>query len=174
MFRPLFLLASLLTSSVLPAAEVEIPGTKVRFEVPEGFTPLEQHEIDIKFPSKSAPRYVLGNERRTTTVAYDLKAVPITAEALEEQLDAIGDSMGRVIPGFVSIRREIREINGAHWAYFEMGSSAIDTDIHNIVLMLPYEGQMVVLNFNATKADFAALEAALRSSVASIRIGGEG
>ena len=174
MLRSLLLLVTFLASSTLMAADFTVPGTSVQFEAPEGFTPLEQHEVDIKFPSKSAPRHVLGNKRRTTTIAYDLKTVPITAEVLESQLDAIGESMGRVIPGFVSIRREIRAINGVHWGYFEMGSSAVDTDIHNIVLMLPYEGQMVVFNSNATKADFEVLEVKLRSSIASIRVGGEG
>lgn len=171
--RSLCLAFALLLSSPLPAAEVVLPGTSVRFEAPEGFTSLEQDEIDLKFPSKTAPRYVVGNERRTTTVAFDLKPVSITAEALEAQIDAIGESMGRVIPGFVSIRREMMSINGVAWAYFEMGSSGVDTDIHNIVLMTPYEGQMVMFNFNATRTDFETLEKTLRRSVASIRIGGD-
>ncbi len=174
MLRTLGFLLLLLSVSVVGATDATLPGTSIRFDVPEGFTQLTQDEIDVKFPSKNGPRYVLGNARRTTTVAYDVKNVAITEEALRDQLDSIGEAMGRVIPGFVLIHRDIREINGVRWAYFEMGSSAIDAAIHNIVLMTPYEGGMLVFNFNATQRDFESLEPTLRRAIASIRIGGDG
>jgi hypothetical protein len=152
------------------AAEVQIPGTSLWFTAPDGFTELSQKELDVKFPSKTGPRHAIGNERRTTTVAYDTRDVAVTEQILEQQIDDINSTIGRAIPGFVSVARGMRALNGKNWAYFEMTSTAIDADIHNIVLMTAYEGRMVVLNFNSTKADFVAMEPLLRSSISSLAL----
>ena len=162
------LLAFLIVMQSAVAKDLQIPDTNLWFTAPEGFTELTREEIDVKFRSNAAPRYVIGNERRTTTVAYDVRSVAVTDEILEAQLDQIGESFGRVIPGFVSIRRTMQVLNGRKWAYFEMKSNAVDADIHNIVLMSAYEGRMVVLNFNSTKADFERMESILRTSIASL------
>ena len=67
-------------------------------------------------------------------------------------------------------RKEIIEMAGQRWIFLEMTSSAIDTDIYNIMLITPFDGKMLIFNFNSTKEDFAEQEAALRASVASIRL----
>ena len=163
-----------LISSVLAqatgAGEVRIPDTQIWFKPPPGFTTLSQDELDIKFPSKTAPRYAVGNERRTTTIAFDVRDVAVTTALLAAQVDVIGDSMGRAIPGFVSIDRGMRTLNDQHWAFFEMTSTALDADIHNMVLMAAHGGRMVVLNFNSTKADFVDLEPLLRQSIESLKV----
>ena len=165
------LIASLAAIAPLRAATVTVPDTDVTFRAPEGFTSLSRQELDIKFPSKTGPSFAVGNERRTTTVAYDVKDVAITIEALESQLNALGEAMGRAIPGVAWVDRKIVQIGGQSWAYFEMTSTAIDADIHNIVLMTPFRGKMIVFNFNATKSDFVKLESELRASIQSIDLG---
>lgn len=160
----------LLFSLSVGAKDVQIPGTKIWFTAPDGFTQLSQEELDLKFPSKSGPRHAIGNERRTTTVAYDTRDVAVTEQLLEQQLDDINTTLGRAIPGFVSVAREMRSLNGQKWAYLEMTSTAIDADIHNIVLMTAHGGRMVVLNFNSTKTDFVTMEAPLRSSIESLAL----
>jgi hypothetical protein len=44
------------------------------------------------------------------------------------------------------------------------------TDIYNLMLITPFDGKLLMFNFNATKEDFATQVAALRASVASIRL----
>jgi hypothetical protein len=163
----------LLFSAGTPLALAEtttVPETNISFTPPAGFTPLTQEELDIKFPSKNGPKFALGNERRTTTVAYDVKDVPMTVDTLKTNLEPIGESMARVIPGAVWVDKKMVRLAGLDWAYFEMTSNALDADIHNIILMGPWQGKMIVFNFNATKADFATLESALRASMESIAI----
>jgi len=158
------------TASLALAESVSVPGTNISFTPPAGFTALTQEELDLKFPNKNGPKFACGNERRTTTVAYDVRAVAITADALRDGLEPIGESMARVIPGAVWVGKRIERLAGVDWAYFELTSNALDADIHNIILMGPWEGKLVVFNFNATKADFELLEAALRASIKSITI----
>ena len=150
------------------AETVTVPGTNISFTPPVGFTPLTQEELDIKFPNKSGPKFAYGNERRTTTIAYDVKPVAVTADTLRNGLEPIGESMARVIPGIVWVEKKMVSLAGLDWAYFEMTSNALDADIHNIILMGAWQGKMVVFNFNATKADFTKLEPALRASMKSI------
>jgi hypothetical protein len=171
--KKLFLSCLLLLSAAAPFALADgasVPGTDISFLPPDGFTPLTQEELDIKFPSKNAPKFAYGNERRTTTVAYDVKAVALTAEALRAGFETIGESVARVTPGAVWVEKKMLTLAGIEWAYFELTSNAVDADIHNIILMGPWEGKLVVFNFNATKADFEELEPTLRASMNSIAI----
>lgn len=150
------------------AGSATVPGTDISFTPPEGFTPLTQEEMDIKFPNKNAPKSAYGNEPRTTTIAYGVKDIAVTGEMLRSQVELIGDSLARVIPGLVWVERKMVKLAGLDCAYYEMTSNAIDADIHNIMLMCAWQGKMVVFNFNATKAEFAAMESTLRASMQSI------
>jgi len=76
----------------------------------------------------------------------------------------------RIIPGLAWQRREMIEHGGQTWVLFEMTSNAIDTDIHNLMLFTPYREQLLIFNFNSTRQEFPALEAALRRSLQTIRL----
>lgn len=66
-----------LASSSGIAGTVTVPGTDVRFDAPEDFPELTLPEIDVRFPSKRAPQFAIGNALRATTIAHDLKPVAI-------------------------------------------------------------------------------------------------
>ena len=173
LFRSVALLLGLLlaaTATVFAREKITIPGSTVTLEAPAGFTPLTAAEIAAKFPRTWPPGYVVGNARRTTSIAYDLKPQPIKDDTLEQGLEVFGTMMGRMVANVVWKRKEIISMAGQRWIFLELTSSAIDTDIYNIMLITPFEGQMLIFNFNSTKEDFAKQEAALRAIVASIRL----
>jgi hypothetical protein len=132
--------------------------------------PLCVCQLGVKFPRTNPPKYVIGNARRGTSIAYDLKPTPIKEAELEKGLATFETLMARVVPNLVWKRKEIIEQAGQRWIYLEMTSSAIDTDIYNIMLVTPFDGKMLVFNFNSTKEEFVNQEAALCASVASIRL----
>lgn len=51
-----------------------------------------------------------------------------------------------------------------------MTSSAVDTDIHNIMLITGIGEEMLVFNFNSTREEFPQVEKALRASIDSIKV----
>lgn len=51
----------------------------------------------------------------------------------------------------------------------EMTSNAVDTDIHNLLLVTILEDRLLMFNFNSVKYEFPQYEAALRESIESIR-----
>ena len=152
------------------AEVVEVGNTGVTFVPPEGFTKVPQEIIDVKWPNKNAPRFVVGNERATTTVAYDIKPHDLSEANLEEVRISFEKVFNRVIPGIKWQRNEIIEKSGQDWIYMEMTSSAVDTDIYNIMLITDHNKEMLVFNFNSTKEDFSKHEKSLRMSIESIKL----
>ena len=152
------------------AEPIRVVDSPVTFEAPPGFGPVPQALIDVKWPSKRAPRFVVGNERATTTVAYDLKPHKIPDAQLPEVKTAFTGMMERVVPGIRWISNEVIELAGQRWIFMEMTSNAVDTDIHNIMLITGVNDQMLVFNFNSTKEEFPKVESALRASMRSIRM----
>ena len=157
-------------SSAAVAERFAVPETSVSFEAPAGFTPLTDDEIKVKYLSSRAPRFVLGNASRGTTIAYDIKPNKIPDSELEKAMAAFEQMFTRIIPGIVWKRRDIVQRVGQRWIELEATSNAIDTDIHNVMLITPYEGKMLMFNFNSTKEQFPKFERELRISIESIRL----
>lgn len=164
------LLCSLALAFPARAEQFSIPGSGVTFDAPEGFTSLSKDEIGIKFPKTSPPGLVVGNERRTTTIAYDLKPQFVPIEKLSEAKISTEKLMERMSPGIVWKERKIIEFQGQPWIYFEMTSHAVDTDIHNIMLATPWKGKLLIFNFNSTREEFPKLESRLKKSIQTIRL----
>lgn len=152
------------------ATTFPVPGAGVSFDAPDGFTALSKDEIAIKFPSSRAPSGVIGNARRTTTIAFELKRDKLTPEQLGEAKEAFERLFERIIPGLEWKARKIVQLQGQRWIQLEMSSRAVDTDIHNIMLVTSRYGRMLIFNFNSTKSEFPAVEGALRQSIQSIRV----
>ena len=152
------------------ANPVFIGDTKVTFIPPAEFKKLPQRIIDLKWPNNRAPKYVVGNETASTTVAYDLKPNNIPQEHLAEIQKTFTDIFNRAVPGIQWKKNEIITHSGQKWIFLEMTSNAIDTDIHNIMMLTGYNGKMLIFNFNSTKEDFVKYEEQLRVSLKSIKL----
>ncbi len=170
--RKAVLFILLLIAIVAPAfaGRMTITNSSASFEPPKGFTQLAQQEIDIKYPTKNPPKFAVGNERRTTTIAYDVRNIPLTDEELPKTLVLLERQMQSALPGSVWIDRKLVKMRGQRWIYLEMTSKAVDTSIHNIMLMTPLDGKMLIINFNSTIEEFPRLEKSLRKSLKSIKL----
>ncbi len=162
--------ASMALSYASWAERLTLPETTVSFEAPTGFTALSDDEIKAKYPSNRAPRFVRGNASRGTTIAYEIRPNAIPDSALENAMGAFEQVFTRIIPGIVWKRREIVQRAGQRWIELEATSNAIDTDIHNLMLITPYDGKLLTFNFNSTKEQFPKFERELRTSIDSIRL----
>ena len=150
------------------ATQFSIPGAGASFEAPDGFTELSAKEISSKYLSGRPPTFVVGDEQRLTTIAYDLKPTPLPPDTLKEVKATFETLFERMIPGIEWKKKAIVSMQGQEWILLEMTSHAIDTDIYNIMLITPRNGKMLLFNFNSTKAEFPKLELALRKSIQSI------
>ena len=163
-------IAAMLIAFPVAAQPITIPETKVTFEPPTGFEAVPQEIIDLKWPTSRAPKNVVGNEAATTTVAYELKMSQLSTDQLPEAQRVFQSMFERMIPGLVWKRNELVQLSGQTWLWMEMTSSAIDTDIYNMLLLTGYDGRMLIFNFNSTIEDFPQYEVALRESIQTIQL----
>ena len=133
------LMAHLFLAPSLYAGVVSLDDGNITFIAPRDFKVIPKEMIDIKFPTKRAPRYVIGNEEAATTIAYDLKPHKILPGQIDELRDTIADMFSRIVPGLRWIENKTIDLSGRKWGYLEMTSTAIDTDIHNIMLFTGYK-----------------------------------
>ncbi|MEF8697876.1 MAG: hypothetical protein V5B32_10475 [Candidatus Accumulibacter sp. UW26] len=152
------------------AATFSLPEAGVSFQAPDGFTKLSAQEIAIKYPASPAPSFVVGDHRRTTSIAFDLKPNALPADRLPEAKAAFESFFDRRIPRVEWKQKKLIELQGQQWIYLEMTSRAVDTDIHNIMLVTPRYGKMLMFNFNSTREEFPHMETALRKSIQSISL----
>lgn len=152
------------------ADEVQIADTGITFEAPEGFEVLGDEVIAAKWPSSQKPKWVVGNEGATTTIAYDLKPNDISAAPMDALLEQFEGLFERMVPGVEWIETDVIELDDREWVFLEFTSNAVDTDIHNIMLATSHGKEMLVFNFNSTKEEFDQYSEELRTSVQSIDI----
>ena len=138
----------------LEPGRIRVGNSNVTFVPPKGFKPLSKELIAAKWPNSRPPAYAVGTPSGGTTVAYDLKPNEIPQDKLHEVKKAFTRSFESRIPGVEWRKNEIIEHSGQKWLVMEMTSRAIDQDIHNIVLITPHKGKMLMFNFNSTKKDF--------------------
>ena len=162
------IMATLPTLSI--ADEISITDTGITFDAPADFIKLSDDLISKKWPSNRAPAWAVSTETGSTTIAYDLKPNDISNAPFDQLLSTFETMFERVIPGIEWIDRKVIEIDDKEWIFLEMTSSAIDTDIHNIMLATSYGADMLVFNFNSTVEEFASYEAELRKSIDSIEL----
>ncbi|MDG1708086.1 MAG: hypothetical protein P8H03_04955 [Emcibacteraceae bacterium] len=163
-------LSILLLVSASHASEVEIPNTGITFEAPENFMEIPKNIRDLKWNSLNAPKFAIGNETASTTIAYDIKPNDISQAPLDELLNYFSSTFDRIIPGLIWHKKEIINLSDQEWVFLEMTSSAVDTDIYNIMLVTSYNNQMLLFNFNSTKKDFSTYEEELRESIRTIKL----
>jgi len=164
------LLYAAVLSGPVYAGTVEVGGTGITFVAPDEFEPLSQEMIDVKWPNKNGPRFVVGNERATTTIAYDVKAQDLSGTSMDELRASLEQTFNRIIPGIQWQENSVIEHEGREWVYLEMTSNAIDTDIYNIMMLGGVGQKMIIFNFNSTKEEFPKYEEILRHSLKSIRV----
>ena len=170
LFRSITLTILLSLASLVFGETVSLDNGHIKFEAPDGFKPVPEEVIKLKYPSSRAPQYVIGNKSAATTIAYDLKPHNIPQDKIDEARVAFTQMFPRMIPGLKWKENKTMEFSGRKWGYFEMTSTAIDTDIYNIMLFTGYKDQMLVFNFNSTKEEFEKYERALKKSIKSIKI----
>lgn len=169
--RKIIFLATLLTLNIqLSGKNHTLDDGKISFEAKDEFQPFSQEIIDIKYPSKRAPKYVIGTKSTKTSIAFDIKDNPIEEENLEDARKGMSDSFSKIIPGIKWFKNELISINNKKFILFHFQSNAIDTKINNTVLVTNYNGKMLIFNFNSTTDEYPKYKKDFNSIINSIKI----
>ncbi len=158
-----------LAGSFAGATTISIPNIGT-FEAPDGFTSLSQEEIKVQFPRGHPPAFAIGNEKRTRTISYEIRAMSVPADKLREVKSTVETSMAQSLPGLKWKKTDIVNVQGRSWLYFEHVTPGRDFDTHNIFLWIPLAEQSLFMNFSCPKDDFPKIEPVFRQSIRSISI----
>jgi hypothetical protein len=153
------------------AGRIAVPGTTASFESPAGFTALTVEEIASKYPGdKNPPSHMVGNERRTATVAFGLVPLDLTDAHLPQVMEAFSASVQGTKPSLKWVDRKLIHLDGQRWICMELTSNETGNGIHSILLMTPHAGAALVMEFSASQEEFSRVGDLLRASLDSIRL----
>ena len=152
------------------SADVVLDNGGVTFSPPAGFSEMPVDVVRKKYPNENRPQYLYGNEDYSVSIGVKFTENLLEINELRNLKMMMEDTLPRVIPNLEWISRRIMEINKRKWLLLELKSSAIDADIHNIMLSTSYKGKMLSFNFNSTVEQFKKNQKKLLNSIFSIKI----
>jgi len=166
--RHLIFVVSILFSTPAISEEVVIGDTGISFDAPDGFTELSQEIQELKWDN--GPFFAMGNNTARTTINFVSVGLVVTGEPLSALKQDFENMFNRGPVDIKWISSEIIQLNGKGWVFLEMTWNEEGTDLHNIMLITTYKGEMLLVNFNSTKDEFPSYENALRNSIDSIKL----
>ena len=161
---------SLVITTVSYSTEVSLDNGGVIFTPPKGFQKMPDDLLRLKYPSERRPRIVYGNKDYSVTVGVKFTENLLSIDELGALQQMYEETLPRMVPNLEWVSKRILEINGNQWLVMEFRSSAIDTDIHNIMCSTSYKGKMLLFNFNSTVKRFKKYQNKLLNSIFSIHI----
>ena len=166
----LSLLASLSLLTAAYANEFTFSQAGLKLNVPNGFALMPRADIELLFPPNRGPGFMVGNANRSVTLSYDLKPHDIAGVNLASGIKIFEQVFEKRVPGLSWKERKVVDIEKQGWMQLEFLSKSAGVEYHNIMLITPMKGQMLVLNFSAALPEFPAVEAQLRESIKSIAL----
>ncbi|TGM73988.1 hypothetical protein EHR01_10735 [Leptospira mtsangambouensis] len=170
MKKLIFVVTLLVLNIQLFAKTHTLDEGKISFETGDEFQPFSKEIIDLKYPSKRAPKYVIGTKSTKTSIGFDIKDNQIEEINLEDARKAMSETFSKIIPGINWIKNELIVVNNKKFILFNFLSNAIDTKINNTMLVTNYNGKMLLFNFNSTIDEYPKYNKTFDQIIESIKI----
>jgi hypothetical protein len=71
-------------------------------------------------------------------------------------------------------KKALVKMHGRSWIHFEYTTRGVDYDVYNIMLLTPFSGKVLLLNFSSPKEQFRKTESVLRKSIQTIALNPDG
>ncbi|WP_163934056.1 hypothetical protein [Paraferrimonas sp. SM1919] len=122
----------------------------VSLDIPQGFSRMSDELARRKYPMEQRAKSIFTNSQGNVDILvnYTQNKVPDNQEDLLRQ--ALSNNMKRMHPTAQWHSNEVVEINGHKYAFLELTTPALDTDIHNVMLATTVNGRVLIISFNMT------------------------
>jgi hypothetical protein len=147
----------LLVGGTLPQAETiqletrNLLDGKIQMLIPTHFGPMSEELIRVKYPKEGRPTIVLSNERGTVNIAVNHTSNVMSPKDLDEVHRAFDRMFRNQYPSATWYRSERTTLNGQECFILELLTPAVDTEIHNIIVVSSLESRMLIISTNLTK-----------------------
>jgi hypothetical protein len=142
-----FLLLSSFSFANESTINVVLEGV-VSLDIPQGFSRMSDEVAKQKYPMEKRAKSIFTNSEGNVDILvnYTQNKVPDNQEDLLRQ--ALSNNMKKMHPTAKWHSNEIVEINGHKYALLELTTTAMDTDIHNVMLATTVNGRVLLISFN--------------------------
>ncbi len=169
--KPFALLTAILVCSISWAGDkLSLYDGRVSVALPDGFSRMSDELASVKYPRGNRPNHIFADAKTTTSIAVSIAEAKVTPAQLGDFRAFMEKTFERMIPAMRWLKKDFINIGNVRWARLELMSNAVDTDIHNIILITVLDSKPLMFNYNSTKEQFSALESALAKSIDSIRV----
>jgi len=125
-------------------------GGKVLYSKPVNFAPMSKEMVDLKYPSLNQPDEVLSESTGAVSLAFSYTDNKVEVTDFEVFKTILKKSFSNLYPTAQWKRNEIINQNGSTFIVLEFTSTAIDTQIHNIMYGTSVNGRLMLISFNTT------------------------
>jgi len=119
---------------------------KVLFSKPVNFSPMSKKMVGLKYPYSNQPNEVLSDSTGSVSLAFSYT----TNKVETGDFEVLRTVFEKTYSTAQWIRSEISDQNGSTFIVLEFISTAIDTQIHNIIYATSVKGRMLIISFNTT------------------------
>lgn len=150
----------------------ERPVSKYGFfmTLPVMFTPMQKEFVEIKYPNNNRPDYILSNPSTTINLTFAYKTYQMEPEKTEVNRDVIQELVMRGQRGGEVIESNTVTAGDIKISYFDFVTSAIDSDIYNLIFFFSLRGRMMMGAFNCLQPDQSDWKEVAIQMLESVRI----
>ncbi|SQI44422.1 Uncharacterised protein [Leminorella richardii] len=159
------MLFSFQASAQVDMVRQQLPEQGISIDIPKGFTPMDEMMKKMKYPSENRPNVIFTDEKGKVNVAINAGMAPLRAE----QLDVYKDFMLKAMSNYQPTAEEVTLDGGKKAWLISFVSKAVDTDIHNTMLVTSVKDKAVIAAFNATKDQWDIYKDSVKPSLLSIK-----
>ena len=166
----------------IQAGELQIKGTMIEFHreslfeakvsimVPNTFTIMDPELAAFKYPSEHRPDLIFSNESGSITLGFNHTRSQVKEDQIENFKDYLIQNLQKMQPSITILEDGIKNINEQPVGYFEFISSALDSDIYNLMFFTELEGRVLLGNFNCLEKDLEQWQGIAKGMLETIRI----
>ncbi len=140
---------------------------QLEVRIPASFTNLPLEQAKMKYPSEQRPQIIKSNEDGSINLTFSLLNEPLTTKDLPQALDSLQAVIARLNPANLFFAKEVSQTTTGAVGYFDFKSSALDSDLYNIMFATPIGGKFLLGTFNcrfSAKAKWTQLARAIMRS----------
>ncbi|WP_235692785.1 hypothetical protein [Deinococcus aquaedulcis] len=165
-------LTVLLLAAVLSpaqAAPVEVPGTGVRFTVPQGFVKMPPDILKLKYARGTPPAAVYSTPGPSwaVNIAFAVRRVEVPGDMTV--LKSLLERSVQGVPGFRWDSRGIKTLGTRSWVVLRFWVQGADGPIYNDLRATPVPGGLLIVTANAAKSQYPKYVKVLGTALDSLR-----
>lgn len=143
---------------------------KLDLSLPKDFRLMGEEMLRLKYPSERRPTSVYTNTDGSVNIAVNHTQNSLKSDQLAEFHEDMEQMMKNLYPSAEWFRSELTTINGREFFVLEFRTPAIDTQIHNVMLVTSLDERMLLVSCNATVEVEDVWAATFKRIIQSIRI----